>query len=167
MPSYSALCRIITLLLVSFVFFFCYVTARQASTLERSPNLSTHHLPHKWAPHIHIMRAFTGLTSLVWCNKSRRVLTGRRGSYAAMLQQHCLNMPSPENKHAHSNQWVGQQSSNGHHINQCFQVKQESHDCYQRWKKDVNICIPADVGTWVYICNTIAQDFKIDQFHSF
>lgn len=44
-------------------------------------------------------------------------------------------MYPPENQHTHSNQRVGQQSSNGHHVNQRFEVKQEGHDGYIVTKK--------------------------------
>ncbi len=44
-------------------------------------------------------------------------------------------MYPPENQHTHGNQRVGQQSSNGHHVNQRFEVKQESHDGYSKQKK--------------------------------
>lgn len=130
-------------------FFFFAVTVQQASSLASSPNLSKHHLPYKQAPHVHIMRAFTGLTSPVWCNKSRRVSTTRQSHLGCFwrklrcnvgqtvfffFKKHSLYVPSPENKYTHSNQRVGQQSSNGHHVHQRFQVKQESHDSYHKGK---------------------------------
>lgn len=43
-------------------------------------------------------------------------------------------MYPPENQYTHSNQGVGQQSANGHHVNQRFEVKQESHDGYSEQK---------------------------------
>lgn len=44
-------------------------------------------------------------------------------------------MYTPENKYAHSNQRVGQQSADGHHVNQRFEVEQESHDGCGEHKK--------------------------------
>lgn len=44
-------------------------------------------------------------------------------------------MYPPEDQYTHSNQRVGQQSANGHHVNQRFQVKQESHDGYSKQEK--------------------------------
>lgn len=41
-------------------------------------------------------------------------------------------MYSPEDQHAHSHQWVGQQRPDGHHVHQRFQVKQEGHDSYSK-----------------------------------
>lgn len=70
-------------------FLFCCVTVQQASSLASSPNLSKRHLPYKRAPHVHIMRAFTGLTSPVWCNKSRRVSTTRQ-SHLVFLAEAAL-----------------------------------------------------------------------------
>lgn len=75
-------------------FLFCCVTVQQASSLASSPNLSKHHLPYKRAPHVHIMRAFTGLTSPVWCNKSRRVSTTRQSHLVFLAEaalQHWTN----------------------------------------------------------------------------
>lgn len=104
-------------------FFFFAVTVQQASSLASSPNLSKHHLPYKRATHVHIMRAFTGLTSPVWCNKSRRVSTTRQSHLGCFwrklrcnvgqtvfffFKKHSLYVPSPENKYTHSNQRVGQ-----------------------------------------------------------
>lgn len=46
-----------------------------------------------------------------------------------------LSVYPPENQYTHSNQRVGQQSPDGHHVNQGFEVKQESHDGYSKQKK--------------------------------
>lgn len=39
-------------------------------------------------------------------------------------------MYPPENEYTDSNQRVGQQSANGHHVNKSFEVEQERHDSY-------------------------------------
>lgn len=41
-------------------------------------------------------------------------------------------MYPPENQYTHSDQRVGQQSPNGHHVNQRFEVKQKCHDGCER-----------------------------------
>lgn len=89
------------------------------------------------------------------------------------FKKHSLYVPSPENEYTHSNQRVGQQSSNGHHVHQRFQVKQESHDSYHKgkWFKEMTLtCIyrlmleheRASTNTG----KTISWDFQIDEFHS-
>lgn len=73
-------------------------------------------------------------------------------------------MYPPEKQHTHSNQRVGQQSANGHHVNQRFEVKQESHDGYSKQEKNT-----INTNTFTikrtFIRNRIMSDYWSNHFH--